>query len=351
MRKTPTLFLLILISSFFLTADAIGKTKVAFGYLANNSDESNYNYLETIFPNSFASSIRNIFDVDVMKPHEINEKLAITNLALKKIYDTFELKELVSKIGSDIFIYGSFSPLPGNRIKIILNLYKKKTDYIFTFTNIGKMETEIFKLVDRITQILINYLDREKIYRRTVIKKGANLAVLTNLSGSNLNRLYITLLENGYRLVHFQGNQLNNIVDNKKIKRFRYLSSSDNTFDYITDYRTMYFNFGTWAGPGHKGKVDRLRKIYSKYDYDYLDTKTAVIKRLNSVYGNTLDNLLIIGFSNNRKKAWVRSIDLKKRDLIWMQSNIKGGDVGTLSRNIVKRMSKPMKKLQLKKNQ
>jgi hypothetical protein len=289
--------------------------------------------------------------VDVLKPHEINEKLAKTNLALKKEYNTFELKELVTEIGSDIFIYGSFTPLPGNRIKIILNLYMNKTDYIFTFTNIGKMETEIFKLVDRITQILINYLDREKIYRRTVIKKGSNLAVLTNLKGSNLNKLYITLLENGYRLVHFQGNQLTNSVSNKMIKRFMYLSSNNNTFDYITDNRTMEFSFGTWAGPGHKEKVEKLRKIYSRYDYDYIDTKTAIIKKLNSVYGNTLDYLLIIGFNNNRKEAWVRSIDLKKKDLVLMQSNIKGKNINSVSRNIENRISKPLKKLKLKKHQ
>jgi hypothetical protein len=349
MRRTSTLLLFFLSVSIFFAVDAAGKSEIAFGYLANNSDENNYNYLETIFPNSFASSIRNIFDVDVLKPHEINEKLAEDNLALKKEYNTYELKKLVSKIGSDIFIYGSFTPLPENKIKIILNLYIKKTNYIFTFTNIGKMETEIFMLVDRITQILINYMDREKIYRRSVIKKGANLAVLTNLTGANLNKLYMALLESEYRLVHFQGNQLSNIIDNNMIKKFMYINTRDNSFDYITDYRTMKFSFGTWAGPGHKERVDKTRKIYLKYNYDYLDTKTAILDRLNSLYGNTLDYLLIVGFSKNRREAWVRTVDLKNRDLVWMQSNIKGKNIYSVSQNIIMRMSKPLRKLKLKK--
>ncbi len=351
MRKTSTLLLFFIIISFFFAADAAGKSRIAFGYLANNSDERNYNYLETIFPNSFASSISNIFDVDVVKPHAINEKLSKNKLALKKEYHPYELKKLVDKIGSDIFIYGSFTPLPENRIKIILNLYMKKSHHIFTFTNIGKMETEIFKLVDRITQILINYMDREKIYRRRVIQKGSNLAVLTNISGSDLNEFYITLLEKGYRLVHFQGNQLSNNIDNKMINRFMYISSNDNTYDYITDYRTIKFPFGSWAGPAHKKKVEKMKNIYLKYDYDYLDTKTNVISRLNSVYGNTLDYLLIVGFRKGGKEAWVRSIDLKNNDLIWMQSHIKGKSINDVSGEIIKRMSRPLEKLKLKKNQ
>lgn len=351
MRRTSTLLFFSLILSIIFTVDALGRSEIAFGYLANNSDEINYNYLETIFPNSFASSIKNIFDVDVLKPHAINEKLAKDNLALKKEYNTYELKKLLSRIGSDIFIYGSFTPLSGNRIKILLNLYIKKTNYIFTFTNIGKMETEIFKLVDRITQILINYMDKEKIYRRSLIKKGSNLAVLTNLEGSDLNIVYITLLNNSYKLVHFQGNQLSNRLDNKLINRFKYITTHDNSFDYITDYRTLKFNFGTWAGPGHKNKVDEKRSIYRKYDYDFLETKTAVIDRLNAVYGNTLDYLLVIGFSNNKKKAWVRSIDIKNKDLIWMQSNIEGKNIESVTGKIIERMSKPLRELKLKRDQ
>ncbi len=350
MRRVSHSFLFFLIISVFFAASAAGKTEIAFGYLANNSDESNYNYLETIFPNSFASSIRNIFDVDVLKPHEINEKLAGYNLALKKEYDTFELKELVSYIGSDLFIYGSFTPLSDNRIKIVLNLYLEKSNYIFTFTNIGKMETEIFKLVDRITYILINYMDREKIYRREIIQKGSTLAVLTNLTGSDLNKLYITLLENGYRLVHFQGNQLANRVDREIIERFMYISTNDNAFDYITDYRTMSFLFGSWAGPGHAENVDNTRKIYQKYDFDYMKTKAAAINRLNSVYGNSLDYLLIIGFSKSKSKAWVRSMDLKNNDLIWMQSDIRGNSIQGVSRAIIEKMSSPLKKMTLRKN-
>ena len=80
-----------------LQINAISKPSMGFGYLANNSKDANYNYLETIFPNSFANSMRNIFDIEVKKPHSINEILKEDNLKLKKKYEPWELAEVIKK--------------------------------------------------------------------------------------------------------------------------------------------------------------------------------------------------------------------------------------------------------------
>ena len=60
------------IMTCLLAAAAEAAPVMAFGYLANKSKDGNYDYLETIFPNSFAGSIQNIFWVDVIKPIRVN---------------------------------------------------------------------------------------------------------------------------------------------------------------------------------------------------------------------------------------------------------------------------------------
>jgi len=314
--------------------------KMAFGYLANTSLELNFDYLETIFPNSFANSIKNIFDVEVIKPLSVNKKLKEYNIKLKKHYKYHEIPEIVEKIDVDFFIFGKFTPLADDKIKIVLNLYQQGSDRIFTFTNIGRMETEIFRLVDRITRIFINYVDAQ-MYQNGIIRRGSRLGIITNLNPPEQNILYAEFMKKGYMISSLQGNTLYNIVNNKSIKKFDPIYTAGNSYDIITDIRKIKFLSKPWEGKKQIEQLSYLKKIYRIYDRNYPETKNRMLDSLANVYTN-IDYLLIIGFNNGRSDAWIRAIHLKRKDLIWMHSNIEGDDIREVTQKIIKRMKSPV---------
>ena len=82
--KIRAFFFVILIFLSILHCGESYKPTIAFGYLSNKSDNKKYNYLETIFPNSFASSIKAIFKVQTKTPDQIDRELGKHNLSLKK---------------------------------------------------------------------------------------------------------------------------------------------------------------------------------------------------------------------------------------------------------------------------
>ena len=91
----------------------------------NITNSREFNYLEFIFPNSFANSVSAVFDVQIKKPLELEKDLGEQKKTLKKSYEYYELPDLLKDIKSDIFVYGSFEPMRDNQIKILLNIYIK----------------------------------------------------------------------------------------------------------------------------------------------------------------------------------------------------------------------------------
>src|SRR5271157_3610837 len=146
--RTPRFTTALLVLCLFAIIHADAAPRLAFGYLSNRSGDSNYDYLETIFPNSFAGTVQNMFSAKVMKPVQINKKMAKYHLTLEKEYEPYELAALTEKLSADYFIYGSFTLLPRVMIKVNIKLYRRGTNRLFAFSNTGKMEAEIFKLVD-----------------------------------------------------------------------------------------------------------------------------------------------------------------------------------------------------------
>ena len=69
--RIPVAALVLVILAIAARAEAA--PTMAFGYLVNKSRDANYDYLETIFPNSFANSLRNIFYVTIIKPAQIEQ--------------------------------------------------------------------------------------------------------------------------------------------------------------------------------------------------------------------------------------------------------------------------------------
>jgi len=344
MRSIRIIFFLFALLLIF-NSHSYAASKIAFGYLANRSKDANFNYLESVFPNSFANSIKNLLKIKVLKPQKINKILASHNIKLKKDYQPYELADITDIISSDYFIYGNFTTLPDSKIKIVINLYFSSNNKIFTFTNTGKMEKAIFKLVDRITQIFINFLGEQNLFISENVPKGSTIAILTNIDGDNLNSLYYSFLRRGYNLAGMNGNTLYNYLTEKTIDKFRFILTNDNSYDIITDRTTLKFISGTWASEKYNQKLIKIKKIYKKYDYNYLATKNNILNRLEDSY--KIDALLIIGFNRPKNSAWARCINIKDKKLILMQSNIKGSDISEIgskiSGSLIKKPKKPKK--------
>ncbi|OHD68692.1 MAG: hypothetical protein A2W19_12810 [Spirochaetes bacterium RBG_16_49_21] len=323
------------IMTCLLAAAAEAAPVMAFGYLANKSKDGNYDYLETIFPNSFAGSIQNIFWVDVIKPIRVNRIMKKYNLRLEKEYRPYELVDIARKLSADYFINGNFIILPKDRIRININLCSSG-GRLFTFSNTGRMEAEIFKLVDRIANIIIDFMSKEKLFMSGIIPGGSKIGIFTNLSGEDLNYLYYSFLSGGYRIAGIQANSLNNNLSTDMIESFKYMSGSENSYQTITDLRSAGFRYGTWAGPGYITELNYIKKIYRIYDQNYFDAKAAILNKMSAAHD--MDKILVIGFNNLKTGAWIRCLDVRSKDLIWMQSDI-AGSIPEICSKIIKRMS------------
>ena len=305
---------------------------VAFGYLINKSGDVNYEYMETIFPNSFASSLNNIFRASMISPGQADAILKKQKSRLEKQYQPYELLDLNEKLGSDYFIYGSFLVMPGDRIKIILNLYCHDLNTIFSFTSVGRMEAEIFKLVDRVASIMFDFLEKDKFYMTRGVPKGSKIGIFTNLQGRNLNYLYCSFLKSGYRVASIQANYLYNNLTSGIIENFQTVSEAENSYEAISDPRAIQF----LPGDRHNKETAAIRDMYLKFDLKYADTKSNAMGKL--VAYHAIDKILIIGFNAIKTKAWVRCLDLRTRDLILMESNITGS-IPAICDKIIGRMS------------
>ncbi len=309
---------------------------MAFGYLANRSENPNYDYLETIFPNSFASSILNLFQVNVITPVRVDRLLERHGLSLERQYPPHELYDLTKRISADYFVDGSFTLLQGNRIRITIRLYRRGTNRIFSFTNTGTMETEIFRLVDRITAIMVSFLGRNNLYIAGTIPRGSRIGIITNLDGADLNALYHSFLTGGYRVASIQGNFLRGGLPPGGIDRFKYVSGLESYYDIVSDPRPPRFLHGTWSGPTYQETVTRIIEARRHYDWDYRVLRDDALKKLTDYHG--IDTLLIVAFNGSRRSAWVRSIDVRTGELLWIESGI-SGDITGICAGIIDRMT------------
>ncbi|HON77204.1 MAG TPA: hypothetical protein PK544_01820 [Spirochaetota bacterium] len=310
------------ITTLLFSTVSHGRPVVAFGYLSNESGQVDYNYIETVFPSSFASSLQAIQDVQVLKPARVNAILYKYGETLKKDYSPAELPELAEKIQSNVFVYGKFMPLEGNRIKIILHLFVRDSRELFTFTDIGRMETRIFRIVDRVSIKMVNFLGENSRYRADPIPPGSRIGLFSNLKGPEVNRLYMAFMKKNYHVLSVQSADLHNIVDDMIIDKFRYIRTENSSYRDIEDIRIDPLLTGTWAGKGHAAALDSVKRMYNVYNRDYEQKVTDAMKRMSKAFNNGIDYLMFIGFSGSRNAAWVRCIDVRSRDLVWMETRV-----------------------------
>jgi len=324
---------------------AYSSPTIAFGYLSNITQNKEYAYLETVFPISFATALEKEFEVKIIKPLSLDRLLKEKKKTLKLKYTEQELPTLVKEIKSDFFVYGSFIPLKNNKIKITISLYIKSSKKIFKFENIGKMETEIFKLVDRISKSLFTFLSDGTYLKKGKIKKNSKIALLTNLNGKELNKFYYYLFNKNYKsLIPLNGNSLKSTVENKLFKRLSNIRSSRNSFDTIKKIKEIDYDSKKIKNKKYLKKVKIIKSLHNKYDKKFILTRSKFLKRLRDSYNNKLEYLLIIGFKkiedDSSNSVWLRAIDMKNNNLIWIEKKIKGDSLEAIANSIVSKLEK-----------
>ena len=318
-------FIIILLFAILFQSAFLSAKTAAIGYFYNASGDQNYEYMEIILPNTFANAITNDFKIKSIKPSQINEVLKKHKLELKKLYSPSEFPEISEKINTDILITGEFIPLNENYIKISINIYYKKTNELFRFTTIGRIETEIFRLVDKISLKIAQFIDKDNLYRNLSIPKGTGLAILTNLESDELNSLYMEFFSKGYKISGFQATSFgDNIISSScsgnLIEKFKYIYTANDFFGIVSSQKKEEKLFASAGAESKFGEHSFIKDIYVKYDLRYVLDKNNLLDEFPA----GADILLIIGFNSSRNKAWIRGIDIKNKNLFWVQSNIKG---------------------------
>ncbi len=319
------------------------KPIVAFGFLANETAGGAYSFIETIFPNAFARAIADRYDVEVMPISDTDSVLKKNKDSLKKSYAYYELPELVDKLKAQLFINGSYEVRDGKTFRISVNVFTKGSNEVFTFTNIGKMESDVRRLVERVGVIIMDFFEKDH-YKLRDIPPSSRIGILTNLDNIELNCLYAAFLDKNYQVIAIQGNHLKSYLGNESIEKFKYLRTGRSSFASITDWRKITIHTGSWANMKHRRGIELVKKMYRIYDLGYAEMKDSALSRFRAAFSDKLDYLMIIGFNDRRTSAWMRCIDLREKDLVWIQDDYRsnaGDPLISLSRKIVESLAQP----------
>ena len=320
LRLYSTTFLALLLLLGALPSKGASYQSVAVWYAVNKSVDEDYDYLETVLPESLAVSIRNISPFSVVTPGFVEDELYKKNVFLGKKCSPLEAREAAIRIKTDFFVFGDFVPVRKNNIKVTLNIYSRKTDTFFTFNETIVIAAEIFPFVDKITSVIVNYVLRDGQYIEGVISEGRKLAFITGLSDAETHEMYLAFMRAGYKISFIQNNSVNNKIDDKSIMSFFYITTKNNSFNSALIEEDC--SSETPQNCFVNEEDDSLRRLYS------------------SVQG--VDCLIIVGFDKKRKSAWVRGIDLKNRNLIWIHPQIKGSSVYEISNEMIMYMQTPL---------
>jgi len=320
---------------FFASTNA-GAESVAFGFFANEAKNESLDYLEKILPNSFASALNNKYKFDIIKPGQIPGLAPEGDGSIKKEIREEDLLTLTKDINSDYFIYGSFKPLENNKIKLTINIYKKGTSSVFQFEDTGYLETEIFKLVDKIALKIKNIASESMIFKNSTITSKSKLAIITNIEGDELNSLYFEFLNSGYKLSPVQGNELYGLIDSGQIQKFYHVEGDNASFHRILSKKDVELLQGTWSGTAYSKKILEDKNAYEKYSFNYIKTKNEILNKFKVINADAIDYIIIIGFNEDKTNAWIRCLNLKDNNLLVTETGITGSSIDEITKNIIK---------------
>jgi hypothetical protein len=346
MKKFRYPVLITLLAVFLQSVPSYAKimetgSTIAFGYLANAGDNNNFNYLETVFPNSMANTLKNKYGFKTVKLTAVDNRLKKVEKQLEKRYEAHQVPELLEIVKTDYFLYGHFTPLPGNKVEIVINFYAGGTNRLFSFTNVGEMEAEIFKLVDRMISILQNFMTDDQLFQAENLPKGSPVGIITNVEGRDLNSIYLKFLQEGYPVHAVQAQTPYNSIDEEQLARYKHIYTKRTSYDIATDRKSVNFLYGTWTGKRYDERLEYIRSVYKLYDLNYESTKDQILKKITDRY--QIKYLIIISFDKSKKSAWIRCINLQKNELVWMQSGIEGDDVEGITGEIISSFQREIK--------
>jgi len=300
---------------------------MGFAYFENRSKSNEYDYLSKVLPISLAASIEANYGINTRKPAEIDQALVKNGgEPLKPRYSDRELPELSKKIGQiDYFLYGHYQTLEDNSIDISISIYDTRTLELFTFSTVGKMEVEVFHLVDRLTGIMNDFLGKEHIYQEIEIPEKAKIGFITNLDAESLNRFYMPFMEKGFGIIATQSNELeNHLIDDPMREKLKYLALKKTLFDRVRKGDPIKFEYSPAFGRRAFMYQQTQKDLIKKYYYSYPEMQDTALKKLAAAFKFKIDFLILVMFNESGTEAWLRCFDLRRFDshLVWLQSGI-----------------------------
>ena len=167
------------------------------------------------------------------------------------------------------------------------------------------------------------------------VNKNARLAVLTNIEGDELNKLYFEVLNKGHKLAFFQGLSIKNFLDTQSIEKFYHINSESASYRRIYDKKALNLLHGTWAGKDYYKDLIHQRNLHDRYTFNFTETGKKTFNAIGKIGPGGIDYLVIIGFNDSKSEAWIRCINLKTGNLVFTQSGIQGSSVDDISRKIL----------------
>ena len=333
-------YVIILVCLFSIHSFAVADDKgtvVAFSYLENRSNQKEYDYLSKILPNSLADSFRSNFGIVPVKPQEIEDILTKKNSGeLKYFYNDYELPDLLRKLPKvRYFIYGYFIPNDNGTIEIVTSVYCVNSMELFTFSTTGKMETELFVLVDRVIKSFSTLINKDIVYSECDIPDKSKIGFLTNIDGKELNLFEGPFFEHGYSIISLQANELySSLPEDHLLDRFRYTSLSKISYEIVRSDKLVKFEYSIAENSKSILYMNKLQSIVSKYYYNFPKQHEESLKNLSKKYNYHIDFLFIVIFDDKSKSASLQCFDLRKftAKLVWFQTGIKvktGGEFHT----------------------
>ena len=312
---------------------------IAFGYFYNKSENRGMDYLQQLLPNSFASSIKNKHRMDTVKPGKLPFLNTEGSDFTGKDIEEKDLLKLSDELSDNYFVYGNYQPVAGNRIKLTVKIYKKDSNRVFYFSDEGRLETELFRFVDRIAYQIKNIASESMHYKSESIVNNSKISIITNISGEDLNSLYFSFLKKGYRLSSVQGNEIYTYIDEEQINKLSTISASNASYHIISDRSEIELPHGTWSGAKYYKELLKQRDLFNKYAFNFEKTFDTLSKKIMNYQTDSFDYFIVIGFDEDLEKAWIRCISLKKNKLILTESGIKGKNVQDISEKIINILS------------
>lgn len=308
---------------------------IAFGYFDNVSHNPEYEFLSTVLPNSLSSAVFAEYGFKALKPADVDAILVDkNNEKMKGSITVRDIPDLGRKIKkADFFVTGFFNPKDERTIEVTVSIYDITGNEFFTFSvtgpfsTSGKTSTEVFNLVDGITEAFNSFISQDQLYHESDILEKSSLAFITNLDPDELNSLYRPFMETGYSIIPLQLCETeNHLADDVLLYKMKYLSLKKTSYQRAESETAQMYYYSPASGKAALMYQTTVKKMIVKYYTGFPEQTASSLKKLNDSCKSNIDYLFVIIFNPARTEAMIRVFDCRRFDqrLIWMQNRIAG---------------------------